>query len=263
MREFNLIIIPDPDEPEAAEVYVDGHVDGRPYRFLLDTGAARSGLVLDEYTSTFDSVGTHGSSGVFSPVSDDLITVPGIEIGPISRRNFTLARAAAASGKPNLVGMDLLKDLRCHFLFDEQRVVVDADDASESGYAFEPLVLGPKFHPYLDVQFGDVHAQAVWDTGASLTVVDVDFIHRQPTFFEEVGHSTGTDAAGTQMETPMFVMSAAGIGRHTFPPHRVAGVDLSNMPMDLILGYSTWSRANWLFDFPGKKWAISKWLGVP
>jgi hypothetical protein len=262
MGEFKLIIIPDPDEPEAAEVYVDGHVGGRPYRFLLDTGAARSTWFWMSIRPR-STVSGHTFVGCIFPVSDDLITMPGIEIGPISRRNFTLARAAAASGKPNLVGMDLLKGLRCHFLFEEQRVVVDADDASESGYAFEPLVLGPKFHPYLDVQFGDVHAQAVWDTGASLTVVDVNFIHRQPAFFEEVGHSTGTDAAGTQMETPMFVMSAAVIGRHTFPPHRVAGVDLSNMPMDLILGYSTWSKANWLFDFPGKKWVISKWLGVP
>jgi len=30
---------------------------------------------------------------------------------------------------------------------------------------------------------------------------------------------------------------------------------------DLILGYSTLSKANWLFDFPRKKWAISKLLG--
>ncbi len=70
------------------------------------------------------------------------------------------------------------------------------------------------------------------------------------------------------MEAPMFIMSAAVIGDTLFPPHKVAGVDLSRVnstierPMDLILGYSTLSKANWLFDFPGKRWAISKRLGV-
>jgi hypothetical protein len=69
------------------------------------------------------------------------------------------------------------------------------------------------------------------------------------------------------METPMFIMAETTIGGHTFPPRRVAGVDLSQVnatievPMDLILGYSTMRKANWLFDFPQRKWAISRWLG--
>jgi hypothetical protein len=37
-----LIIEPDLDDPDCAEVLVDGTVAGRPYRFLLDTGAART-----------------------------------------------------------------------------------------------------------------------------------------------------------------------------------------------------------------------------
>lgn len=47
MQDIPLIIAPDPDEPEAAEVLIDGTVDGRPRRFLLDTGAARSQFLTD------------------------------------------------------------------------------------------------------------------------------------------------------------------------------------------------------------------------
>jgi len=53
-----------------------------------------------------------------------------------------------------------------------------------------------------------------------------------------------------------------------FPPHRVAGVDLSHVNstievrMDMILGYGTLRKANWLFDFPRKRWAITKRLGA-
>jgi hypothetical protein len=32
-------------------------------------------------------------------------------------------------------------------------------------------------------------------------------------------------------------------------------------PMDLILGYPTWSQADWLFDFPSRKWALTSWRG--
>lgn len=66
------------------------------------------------------------------------------------------------------------------------------------------------------------------------------------------------------METPLFIMTSPIIGNYAFSPHKVAGVDLSHVnshtdiPMDLILGYTTLRQANWLFDFPRKRWAISK-----
>lgn len=262
MRELKLIIEPDADEPGTASVYVDGSIDGRAYRFLLDTGAAQSSIQADDYTSMLASVGTHHSSGVFAASSSDQIVVPRIAIGPMTQENFTLTREASSS-TANLVGMDLLRAYRLHFLFDDNRVLVDEDG---DAYGFEPLLTDAKYHPYVQVGFGSAGANAVWDTGASLTVVDMRFIDSQPAFFAAAGHSTGTDATGAQVETPMFIMSSAVIGGRIFPPHRVAGVDLSQVnamleiPMDMIVGYGTFSRANWLFDFPRKRWAITRWL---
>jgi hypothetical protein len=268
MAEVKLIIKPDEEEAEAAEVYVDGKLDGKDYRFLFDTGAARSSVISDRYTATLKSVGQHSSSGVFTASSEDLITIGSIEIGPIAKHDFTLTRASAgAVGKTSLIGMDLLKDYRCHFFFNESRVFVDSSDSPVGDYAFEPLLFDKKFHPHVDVQFGDAHAYAVWDTGASLTVVDMNFINKHLDFFEEVGQSAGTDSTGTTVQTPMFIMSRTVIGKQVFPPHKVAGVDLLQvnatveMPMNLIVGYSTYRKADWLFDFPHKRWVISKWLG--
>jgi hypothetical protein len=57
-------------------------------------------------------------------------------------------------------------------------------------------------------------------------------------------------------------MNACNIGDRTFPEVRVASVDFSHMnansvtPIDMILGYNILSKANWLFDFPNKKWAF-------
>src|SRR5215471_9253478 len=156
MNGFDVIIQPDAEDADAAEVFVDGAMGGRPYRFLLDTGAARSCVRYDDYTATFASLGTDTSSGVFASGSRDLITVPGLTLGALSRSDFTLVRAAQGdTRRQNLIGMDLLKDLRCHFRFDERRIEVDAEDAGEDSAAFEELFLGQRGHPYVPVKLGD------------------------------------------------------------------------------------------------------------
>ncbi|MEO8286310.1 MAG: retropepsin-like aspartic protease, partial [Chloroflexota bacterium] len=256
---------------EAAEVLVDGTIGGKEYRFLLDTGAARTSVILDDYTSTFGSIETSNSAAVFATSSNDLITVPNLKLGPISKQDFTLARMSGGGEDihvRNLIGMDLLKEVCCHFLFDQSLVLVNPSYEPEAGYSFQELFLDKAFHPYVDIQYGRVKAKAVWDSGAGITVVDMGFIRAHPAFFEEVGQSTGTDATGSRMETPMFIMEATVIGNNRFQPHKVAGVDLSQVnatievPMDMILGYSTLSKANWLIDFPRCKWAITKLLNI-
>lgn len=268
MNELTLIIKHDEDDVEAAEVFVDGEVGDHEYRFLLDTGAARSSVMFDQHTSQLESVEMTESSGLFAGSSDDLVTVPSIEVGPISKQNFTLVRAAEHfPGARNLIGMDLLKDWCCHFHFDEQRVSVTANNELSAGFAFQELMLDTRFHPYVEVHCGTGNFKAVWDTGAGLTIVDMTVIRNQPSCFHEVGESIGTDSTGAEMRTPMFIVSAISIGNQVFPPHRVAGVDLEyvnstiEVSMDMILGYSTLSKANWLFDFPHKRWAITKRLG--
>lgn len=269
MGDISLTIQPDAEDIEAAEVLVDGTIGGRPYRFLLDTGAARSCVRFDDYTSTFATAGTHSSSGVFTSGSDDVITVPSVALGPITRTDFPLVRMAdgAHSGRRNLIGMDLLKDFSCYFLFAESRVVIDPEDVPKAANPLRALFLGERYHPYVDVQCGDQTARAVWDTGAGLTVADLSFIERHPRIFREVGHSKGTDAKGTEMQTPMFLMASTTIGGHPFPPITVAGVDLSGVnatvvtPMDMILGYNTLGKANWWMDFRHQQWAITNLLG--
>jgi hypothetical protein len=158
--------------------------------------------------------------------------------------------------------MDLLKDFCCHFCFSENRVSIDLKYDVEGGGALQELFLDKKFHPYVDVRFGGSTARAVWDTGAGMTIVDSAFMNEHPNLFQAGGRSTGTDSTGARLETPMFMMAATSIGDRSFPPQRIAAVDLSHVnstievPMDLILGYSTLRQANWWFDFPRRKWAI-------
>lgn len=265
MSEINLITVPDPEEPEAAEIFVEGSIGGREYRFLLDTGAARSRLIFDEYSAGFASTEKSHSSGVFARTSEDLITVPDIRSGPIFRQDFPMVRVNQDAGDTrSLIGMDLLKDYRCHFLFNENQVLVDA--SLEEKLNLQNLLMDKPYHPYVEVDFGAVKAKAVWDTGAGITIVDLNFVKKYPALFEEIGESSGTDATGTRMETPLFTMAEMVIGENPFPLIKVAGVDLGavnagiEIPMDLILGYNTLIKADWYFDFPARKWAISKFF---
>lgn len=264
MGELALIIVPDEDEPQAAELMVDGYLGDRPYRFLLDSGAARSSVAFDEYTSRLETTGESRSSGLFAGKSDDLIRVPLLKLGPVSKKDIVINRVQkGADGRRNLIGMDMMVDFSWHFLIEEERVLINSPIDAEAG-SFQPLRFDSKGHPYLEIAFRGDPADAVWDSGAGVTVVDLAFIEQHRIHFEEAGKSTGTDSTGTSMETPMFVMQGAYLGGVEFPPHRVAGVDLSGVnatieiPMDLILGYTTLRLADWFLDFPAGKWALTR-----
>lgn len=266
MNNIDLIIIKDEDDIEAAEVMVEGFIDNKEYRFLLDTGCARTFVVLDDYTGKFKCNEKNSTSGVFTKTSNDLITIPSIELGAIVKTNFTIARASKDNNaaRRNLIGMDILKDYSLFFSFESKKVIENPEN--KTNYVFHDIEFGSKYHPYINVHFAEGAAKAVWDTGAGMTVVDMNFIKKHPYCFQEVGQSVGTDSTGTQQSTPMYIMNSVTIGNNVFPPHKVAGVDLSNInssteiPMDMILGFSTLSKADWLFDFPNGKWTITKMI---
>jgi hypothetical protein len=262
---FDLIVVPDAEDEDAFLVFADGTIDGWPYRFLLDTGAARTCVRFDDHTGSFSPVGTSASSGLFATgPRTDVIVVPRLELGPIARTEVPVARGPSTGPHAgNLIGMDVLKDHRCHFRFAEMRVLVDPPDDPPPP-SIQPLHLDPTNHPNVDVRFGADVAHAAWDTGAGITIVDLGLVHRHPDAFRQAGESRGTDSTGATMPSPIFVMATAVIGGLPFPPHTVAGVDLSPVnarietPMDVELGYITLSRADWWFDFPGHRWAVTK-----
>jgi hypothetical protein len=263
MNGFDLIIKPDKDDEEDAEILVEVMLGERPYQFLLDTGAKMTSVRADDFTGLLAGQGTHESAGVIGREQNDLITLPHLKLGPIERTDLPVARISQENVHArNLLGMDVLKDWCCTFLFDQNWVSLEP--AQTAGLL--DLFLDDVYHPYVPVECQGSPAPAVWDTGASLTCVDIGFILAHPAAFTEAGRSAGSDASGSTLETPLYVMSNFSCAGHPFPPHKVVGIDLSPVnarienPMTMILGHSTLSKANWLFDFPGRKWGIVRML---
>lgn len=265
MCRLPLVVEVDKDDPECAIVMVDGTVAERPYRFILDTGTARTEIVADEATATLSAHMERSSSGLFAPSSTEVavVTLPDVALGPLTGLTLDAVRVdATQSGACNLLGMDMLRQHCCHFLFDSDTLVLQPTGAAGTVW---PLEMDEKSHAYVDVSWPGVTAHACWDSGAGITVVDEGFRRNHAHWFREAGMSTGTDSSGAQLETPTFLMAGATIGTVKFAPHKVAAVDLSyanananlDRPMDLILGYTTLRQANWLFDFPAQRWGIT------
>lgn len=258
VRQVPLIIEPDPDDPDFASVLVEATVAGRPYRMLLDTGAARSQLNADEYTRGLAPVYEDSSSAAFGgEVADPVVTVTDLVAGPLRIPALDVTRSESRQG--NLLGMDVLGQHRCHFRLSSGVL----DLAAPGGEARHELLAGRRGHPYVELNWPGVSGLACWDTGAGATVVNRDFWLGHPGLFESIGTSAGTDARGEQTETPLLRMAGPVIGQRHFGSHKVVAVDLSGVnstldyPMDLILGYPTIRQADWLFDFPARRWAVT------
>lgn len=259
MPGFDLILKFDEQDEDDAEIYVIGTIGTRPYTFLLDTGAAVTNLVWDDYTGQLPRTGDHQSSGVLGDIENDLVTIHDLQVGSLTKAAHTAARLSQDHPHArSLIGMDLLRDYCCHFLFSQNQVVFAPAPAD----GLNDLFLDDKFHPYVPAACGGETVPTVWDTGASLTCVDVGFIARHPNAFEEAGESGGTDASGNTIDTPLYWMRGLSCGGHAFPAHKVVGLDLSFVnsriehPMTMILGYSTLYQADWVFDFPRRKWGF-------
>jgi len=259
MRQVPLIIEPDPDDPDFATVLVDVTIAGRPYRLLLDTGAARTQLDPDDYTSSLSPIGEDASSAAFGGrVTEAVVTITDLAVGPLRVAALDVTRSEREAG--GRLGMDVLGRHRCHFRFGAGFLDLEEPPGHR---ATNDLLVNRRGHAYVEVHWPGSSGQACWDTGAGATIVNRDFWASHPELFEQIGTSVGTDGQGEQAETPLLLMAESVIGQRTFSRHKAVAVDLSvvnrtlDYPMDLILGYPTMRQADWLFDFPARRWALT------
>lgn len=256
-----LRLVPDGDDPDLFLPYVQLEADGVPIEALLDSGAARTRLVERPTLAATDS-GPHVSSGAFgvSTTTTRSATVrcrlAGLDVGPVS----VALDAPEAPGPGDLVGQDVLGRLTCLYQLSSGLLTVDPEPPART----HPIHIGERGHVYLDPAWPDGStARAVFDTGASVTVVDADFAARHPGLFTTLPSSSGTDASGLTLETPMARMHGPRILGEQFADSLVAIVDLTGpnrtvqRPMDLILGWPITGQADWYVDHPGSRAACT------
>jgi hypothetical protein len=254
----------DPDEAGATEAYVVATVAGRAYRLILDTGGARSTLPLDDLTGTFARVDVDDEPGrgALGPASPDTgrVVVPSIALGPLEVRGLVVDLAPEGSDAPTILGLDVLRGHRLELRLAGAMLGIDTDAPVD---AERPLPLSSRSHPHVVVGWGDVEATALFDTGASVTVVDAAFVAEHPGLLEPLPASTGTDAAGNRAETPMAWMAACEVGGRRFDASLATVVPIRGIQragdrdFDLVLGVPVIRRADWIIDLARGVWGFA------
>jgi hypothetical protein len=254
----------DPDEPGAAEVYVVATVAARHYRLMLDTGGARSTLPLDDLTATFARVDADDEPGrgALGAASADTgrVVVPSIALGPVEVRDLVVDLAPDGSHAPTILGLDVLRGHRLELRLADVMLGIDTDGHVD---AERPLPLSSRSHPHVVVEWGDVEATALFDTGASVSVVDAAFAAEHPELLEPLPASTGTDAAGNRAEMPMARMAACEVGGRRFDASLavvvpIRGIQRAGDPdFDLVLGVPVIRQANWIIDLARGVWGFA------
>jgi len=254
----------DPDAPGAAEAYVVATVAGREYRLMLDTGGARTTLALDDLTATFARVDVDDElgRGALGPASADTgrAVVPSIALGPLEVRDLVVDLAPDGSEAPMTLGLDLLRGRRLELRLADLLLGLDTDAPVD---AERPLQLSSRWHPHVVVRWGDLEATALFDTGASVTVVDAAFAAEHPDLLEPLPPATSIDAAGNRAETPMARMAACEIGGRRFDASLgvivpIRGIQQTGEPgFDLALGVPVIRQADWIIDLARGVWGFA------
>lgn len=255
MNKISLILKFDDESQQSAEIYVDGSVHTDPYRFLLDTGCAMTTLTRNQLTKILPSVGKRESSGTFGRAVYDLVELTSISVGSIFREKWVVSRAPDGGTDRHLFGMDIMRDYCFDFAFDNNEINIVQESDSRCKIADQELIMENNLIPYIPVEFEGKCGNAIWDSGASVTLVDLDFVRQHPNNFISIGNDIGTDSTNTQRVTPMFMMNGLIIAGRKFQSLKVAALNFSNShprvenSLKVCLGYSALRQANWLFVF--------------
>ncbi len=238
-------------------------------RCQLDSGASMSLIRDDEGSQSYPSVGRAQFSGASGQATTAaVIRVPDLRAGGIDLGAQTMVRVGMGFGarqnEPALIGITAFGRMRrLSFEFSAKRLRAGA--APWGGPAYK-LYRSSQGHLILPVAINGERGLALWDTGASLTVVDPQFIREHPEGFELLGSTTIRDIANQPMRAGIFRARSLKVGLYDFEDVVVAGVDSNAFFPEIrakrlapaILGYNLITRADWTMDLKNGRWAASK-----
>jgi hypothetical protein len=261
-------------DPEAIDVWIDGHIGDEVVRFRLDTGAGtcRVGISLaTDHLPSQRAAHSVAASGV--GLDEEEIVIPVLRLGEHLLVDVAATRTSLDTHLMPLLGMSALARHRCQFRFGTSELELTAS-TGPSTPGWIPLVSHAAGQPTMAVRFGDLEVSGCWDTGAGLTAVDAGFARAHPYLFEPLRSAVGIDASGVEISTELATMAACAIGQVEFPRSVCAVVDLSELnehlrlkslaeqrhyqPMLFIIGMPLIQHADWDFDFPASKWALTR-----
>lgn len=235
-------------------------IDGQPETCTIDSGA-RISFVKDSLKfKDYPIRGTHNLTGVSgAEIQTDLIEVSNLKMGALSYSNITIGRSSNLPF-PCIIGSDILKQQPLAFNF-EKRVLsnIALNDKSYDLKSNSDLWFG---FPVKIGEFAEV--DCLWDTGAAITVIDMNSLDLFKGNYEVVGQSEISDATGNKQKTLVIKINKLQFGNVENSNVLAMATDLSKLQSEapsvkMILGYNVIRWFNWQIDYQNLKWSVTKY----
>jgi len=239
------------------KIYFPCQFDAFKTNCLLDSGSGFSTV----NSSLFDAYPIQGqvhyNSGSGQSLDVPKITVHELHAANLRLQNWPVARLPHLPGFFSIIGLDVFLHSTVYFDFKNLKFQINPKPQPT-------LHAVPFFYDFgvvlLPVRIGKQNLLAVWDTGASTTVIDQAYIDAHPEDFRYIKDIQGTDAARAALPMKLYEIKSLVIGGAELQGVKVAAMDLAGMHRvypdfpSFFLGYNVIIQHNWYFDFPHHLW---------
>lgn len=229
-------------------------VDGHTKLFLLDTGAASSSISVDVHTKSYPSLGAAESKGVSgNATACDMIQFEKMVLGNHAFRKRTIKRCDR-----NILGLDLLSELTFEVDLQGEQLNILRQFPQDS--PIQPIRRLTPGHLTIPVVLDTQAVDALFDTGADITVIDTHHIEQHPQSFEVIRTEEGNDAHGNKIQSKVYRCRSIMAGPLQLTNVEIAAFDFGDHLREkmegspVILGNNVISKARWRFDIAAGKW---------
>lgn len=245
---------------EESKIFLPCQFDAYKTRCLLDSGSNFSSVkspLFDDYAAV-GRMNYNGGTG--REIHTDKIVVHHLALAELHLEEWPVARMPKLSRYFNLIGLDVFARVPLLFDFKNLKIVVDAPRPPEAQLQPYTMQLGMILLP---VKIGDTSLEAVWDTGASTTVIDQDFIATHPDNFTYMKEVEAKDASGTRMVMKLYKIKKLQIASVLLKGTSVLAMDFSGMRQvhphfpAFFLGYNVLMNHRWYFNLAHYQWMFS------
>lgn len=254
-----LEIKADPDG--SAKLYVPCTFDGVHEKCFLDTGATDSNVKYE----AFKTYAPEGQKTVGGLGGDghrmDWVVVNRVEIAGVVHEKFRLLRWPEHVDRDTFAGIDLFKDLTLKLDFSEKQFHAGKFEIPPALQKFELQTLATG-QPSFPVVIGNLTVRGIWDTGAGVSAMDEEFIHKHPEIFKLFREDKIGDSSGKQVSIKVYIASELVVGGRVLKDVVVYGVSFAPFRKAFgeknifVFGYNVISQMNWYVDLKTKTWAV-------
>ncbi|MGE3610364.1 MAG: hypothetical protein AB7I27_12310 [Bacteriovoracaceae bacterium] len=249
-------------EYDSGKLYVPCTFDNFSDTCFIDTGATFSSVANMEQFGVYPIAGKiRFMSASGTPKDADEITIKTLSIDNFVINFIKVARLDPEDGFENLVGINTISARPFSFLFDPVSTLnLGIAMPLNSQIGVEQYENGIFSIP---VQVGGTQTRGLWDTGAGLTSIDINYIISNPDEFIFVQDiSNGVDGTGKPVVMKLYKVKNLVIDKHVFLNEYVLGISFDvirehvDKNISVIIGFNLITKANWYFDLQEKLWAI-------